>query len=64
MGITSMRFTEYVITCDKCYDEEVCPGGEMVTNKRGAIKWANAHKVNNKVLCNKCFEQKNNKIKT
>jgi hypothetical protein len=62
MGVISQRYTEYVITCDKCYDEEVCPGGEMITNKRSAINWAHMHKVNNKILCNKCFEQRNKKL--
>lgn len=61
MPVESYTATQYTVTCDRCGRTEVCPDGnaEGVHGKRQAIKWANMHKRNQMVLCNKCFKRWN-----
>lgn len=65
MGVSSIRVTEYTITCDSCGVMEVCHSTyESVYSKQQAIKWAGMHRVKNgDILCNTCFNHRKIEMK-
>ena len=62
MSVQKRQFVEYIITCDICGVQEVCPDacGEQVFSKAEAIKWAGMHRTKYGIMCEECFCNRKN----
>ncbi len=64
MGISSLRITEYYISCDKCgYCDNIVSEIENVHTKQKALKKLGFHKIKNgRILCDYCFKERDRKV--
>ena len=69
MGFRATRLVEYDFDCDNCGNSETlytgdCPGDICVHNINTAFKAVGYHKSNGMILCNNCFNEKRNALRT